>query len=95
MAWIKTTKGELVNLDKISSIEIRSSGKDTYYLLAWEAVSPGEGQPSYAEYNNLISKESTKEQAETALVAIQKLVGALTVEELLDRDKSRTGFRRE
>jgi hypothetical protein len=99
MAWIRTAGGRLLNLDKVSTIEMHSERGGTYYLIAWEPRASADPEsPTSKEHNDIIARPATKEEAEAALAAIQKLLGAKTADELIEGSRvdesTRTGFRR-
>lgn len=95
MAWIRTVNEELLNLDKISHVQVVSS-MDQHRVVAYEPVGQG-GMDAWAPHD-ITAATPDRAEAEAALAAVQKLVGAQTMAELRENSRvdqsTRPGFRR-
>jgi hypothetical protein len=89
--WIETIDGELVNLDRISSIKVELQ-YDKYRVVAYEGTGQGE-KDNWTPYY-LTEPRDTKADAQADLVVLKKLMGATSVEELKKSyEPGKMGFR--
>jgi hypothetical protein len=86
MTWIKTPDGKLLNLERITAIQVIKVTKNDYQVRASE---------SFVTYYDLLDKPVPQEKAEGLLQVLENTLGAQSLEDLVENEGRGQGQQRD